>query len=124
MAETVLIIEDSPTQALRMQIALQSQGFSVAIVNQSKEAFDQAKSSPPDVILSDVRMPGMNGFELAQAFHQDPDLASIPVLLTSATATEEEDRLEAERSGARALVEKGMEPAELADLLHSVIEGD
>lgn len=106
-----------------MQIALQSQGFQVEIANQSKEAFEQAKGNPPDVVLSDVRMPGMNGFELAQAFQQDPTLKSVPVLLTSATATEEEDKKEAERSGAKGLLEKGMDPASLAQALRSAIEG-
>jgi CheY-like chemotaxis protein len=123
VAESVLIIEDSPTQALRMQIALQSQGFAVEIANQSKEALEQAKVHPPDVVLSDVRMPGMNGFELAQAFQQDAALKSVPVLLTSATATEEEDKVEAERSGAKGLVEKGMDPAALAEALRSAIQG-
>ena len=123
MAESILIIEDSPTQALRMQIALQSQGFAVEIANQSKEAFEQAKSNPPDVVLSDVRMPGRNGFELAPASQQDATLKAVPVLLTSATATEEEDKIEAERSGAKGLVEKGMDPAALAEALRSAIQG-
>ena len=122
MAENILIIEDSPTQALRMQIALQSQGFTVAIANQSKEALEQAKNNPPDIVLSDVRMPGMNGFELAQAFQADPTLKSVPVLLTSATATEEEDKVEAANSGAKGLLEKGMDPAALAAALRSAIQ--
>ena len=106
-----------------MQIALQSQGFSVSIANQSKDAIDQAKDNPPDLVLSDVRMPGMNGFELASAFQADSALKDIPVLLTSATATEEEDKISAQASGAKGLVEKGLEPAELAEVLRSAIEG-
>ena len=106
-----------------MQIALQSQGFSVSIANQSKDAIDQAKDNPPDLVLSDVRMPGMNGFELASAFQADSALKDIPVLLTSATATEEEDKISAQESGAKGLVEKGLEPAELAEVLRSAIEG-
>lgn len=106
-----------------MQLALQSQGFTVTIVNHSKEALEEARDNTPDVVLSDVRMPGMSGFELAEAFQADATLKAVPVLLTSATATEEEDKAQAEASGASGLVEKGMEPAELASLLRSAIQG-
>ena len=117
----VLLVEDSPTQALRTRIALQSQGFEVTVANESKTAVDVAKAEHPDVVLSDVRMPGLDGFQLCEAFSLDPDLQATPVLLNSATVNDEEDRTLALSLGAKGYIEKGLAPAALAAALHEAI---
>jgi len=117
----VLIVEDSPTQALRERIALESQGFEVAVVNDSRQAVEAAKAENPDVVLSDVRMPGLDGFQLTQAMRADPAVADTAIVLNSATVNEEEDKALALELGAQAYIEKGLAPDALADALNSAI---
>jgi CheY-like chemotaxis protein len=117
----VLIVEDSPTQALRTRIALESQGFEVSIVNDSRQAIDTAKTENPDVVLSDVRMPGLDGFQLTEAFRGDPAVASTAIVLNSATVNEEEDKALALTLGAQDYIEKGLTPEALASALNGAI---
>jgi twitching motility two-component system response regulator PilH len=117
----VLIVEDSPTQALRTRIALESQGFEVAIVNDSRQAIDTAKAESPDVVLSDVRMPGLDGFQLTQAMRADPVVSGTAIVLNSATVNEEEDKALAMELGAQDYIEKGLAPDALASALNSAI---
>ena len=117
----VLIVEDSPTQALRTRIALESQGFEVSIVNDSRQAIDTAKAEDPDVVLSDVRMPGLDGFQLTEAFRADPAVASKAIVLNSATVNEDEDKALALKLGAQDYIEKGLAPNVLASALNGAI---
>jgi twitching motility two-component system response regulator PilH len=117
----VLIVEDSPTQALRTRIALESQGFDVSIVNDSRQAVDTAKSERPDVVLSDVRMPGLDGFQLTEAFRADPEVSATAIVLNSATVNEEEDKALALKLGAQDYIDKGLAPDALASALNSAI---
>jgi CheY-like chemotaxis protein len=117
----VLIVEDSPTQALRTRMLLESQGFQVTIITESRQAIETAKEESPDVVLSDVRMPGLDGFQLTEAFRGDPDVAHIAIVLHSATVHEEEDKALALTLGAQNYLEKGLTPAALADALRSAI---
>jgi twitching motility two-component system response regulator PilH len=117
----VLIVEDSPTQALRERIALESQGFEVAVVNDSRQAVEAAKTESPDVVLSDVRMPGLDGFQLTQAMRADPAMSRTAIVLNSATVNEEEDKALALELGAQDYIEKGLAPDALASALTSAI---
>jgi len=118
--ETVLLIEDSPTQALRMRIGLEQKGLKVVIINESSKAIAAAKENAPDVVLSDVRMPGMDGFDLCKAIRADGELAALPVVLTSATVNPS-DEAKAQEAGGQGFVEKGLDAAALAALLRDVI---
>ena len=117
----VLIVEDSPTQALRERIALESQGFEVAVVNDSRQAIEAAKAENPDIVLADVRMPGLDGFQLTQAMRADPAVSDTAIVLNSATVNEEEDKALALELGAQDYIEKGLAPDALADALNSAI---
>jgi twitching motility two-component system response regulator PilH len=117
----VLIVEDSPTQALRERIALESLGFEVAVVNDSRQAVEAAKTESPDVVLSDVRMPGLDGFQLTQAMRADPAMSRTAIVLNSATVNEEEDKALALELGAQDYIEKGLAPDALASALTSAI---
>ena len=122
MSPKVLIVEDSPTQALRMRIALEARGFDVVIVNESRQALPVAREERPDVILSDVRMPGWDGFELTRRFRDDPELGGTPIILNSATAHDEADRDRALELGAHEYIEKGLDPGVLASALTDALQ--
>jgi DNA-binding response OmpR family regulator len=86
---TLLIVEDSPTQLLILKNLLEKNGFHVERAVDGEAALERARTGPPDLIISDIFMPKMNGYELCQALKQDSRLMSIPViLLTTMSASE------------------------------------
>jgi putative nucleotidyltransferase with HDIG domain len=122
MRPKVLVVEDSRTQALQTRLGLEAEGFQVVVVADSGSALELARRERPDVVLSDVRMPGTDGFQLCRSFRADGELASTPFVLHSGTFSAEDDRAFALALGAQAFVEKGMEPSPLATVLRDVLE--
>lgn len=82
-AHEILIAEDSPTQARRLQHILESQGYNVTLATNGAEALAAAAQKAPDLIISDVVMPEMDGYELCQRLKANPQLAEIPVILVT-----------------------------------------
>lgn len=86
----ILIVEDSPTQAERLKYILEKEGFRVTWARHGKEALAVLEHYRPDLIISDIMMPHMNGFELCQKVKGDPRWQEIPVvLLTSLSSMED-----------------------------------
>lgn len=90
IAVELLIVEDSPTQALQLQALLEGHGFRVAVAKNGVEALQQVKSKRPVVIISDVVMPEMDGYTLCRELKSDPVTSSIPVILVT-TLTDAQD---------------------------------
>ena len=102
----VLIVDDDPIQLKLASASLSQQGFEVLTADTGALALEQARRVPPDVILSDVLMPGIDGFRLAQAVRQDGQIAHIPVILATSSIVEDADRQLTLMSGAQELVLK------------------
>jgi two-component system sensor histidine kinase/response regulator len=79
----ILIVEDSPTQAKRLQHILEGQGYDVTIAADGREALEAARGRRPSLIISDVIMPEMDGYELCHRVKSDASLADIPVILVT-----------------------------------------
>lgn len=77
----ILLVEDSPTQAVEMQYFLEKRGYSSSVAHTGKEALEILKSRKPAIIISDIIMPEMNGFELCRHIKNDQNLRHIPVIL-------------------------------------------
>ena len=77
----VLIVEDSATQARVLKLALETHGWRVRVAGNGVEALDLVRLSKPDIVISDIRMPKMDGYALSKALKIDPDLQDIPVVL-------------------------------------------
>ncbi|MDB5933672.1 MAG: hybrid sensor histidine kinase/response regulator [Massilia sp.] len=80
----VLIVEDSPTQAERLRRLIHSAGYSVRTASNGKQALALVSERKPQLIVSDIVMPEMNGYDLCRALKADADLADIPVILVTA----------------------------------------
>ncbi|SHK26369.1 HDIG domain-containing protein [Desulfatibacillum alkenivorans DSM 16219] len=81
-AETkILIAEDSPTQSLKLQILLEEQKYQVMAASNGKEALEMCQADPPNLIITDIEMPEMSGYEFCEAVKNDPELMHIPVIL-------------------------------------------
>jgi PAS domain S-box-containing protein len=102
----VLLVDDDPTQRKLAQIVLASAGFDVTAAEDGETALRLARAHEPDVIVSDVLMPKMDGFALCGAVRADPSLARIPVVLMSAYYVEDQDRALAARFGASSYVSR------------------
>jgi two-component system, sensor histidine kinase and response regulator len=79
----ILVAEDSPTQAQRLRHILQQQGYQVTIAVDGRAALEAARHRKPTVIISDVVMPEMDGYELCQNIKSDPSLVDVPVILVT-----------------------------------------
>ncbi len=100
---TVLVAEDSRTQALQFQWLLEKAGFRVVVTINGREALDLIRQSPPDVVVTDLDMPEMNGLELVEAVHAE--FPEIPIVLATALGSEA-IAAEALRKGAASYVPK------------------
>ncbi len=80
-SKTVLVVEDSPTQSIHMKSLLESNGLRCLIATNGQSGLYLAQSLVPDVIILDLEMPKMNGFEVCQQLKAAPQTAQIPVIL-------------------------------------------
>ena len=112
----VLIADDSPTDQHILARALEKEGYETVVANDGAEAIQLAESRAPDVILMDIVMPGMNGYQATRQLAQNPTTAAIPVVIVS-TKTQETDRVWGLRQGAVSYLTK---PVTAADLVAAV----
>src|SRR4051812_7950342 len=77
----ILVVEDSPTQAVELQLLLEAAGFQVDVARDGKAGLDRCRASQVDVVLSDVVMPGMDGYALCRELKSDPKTVFVPVIL-------------------------------------------
>ena len=95
----VLIADDSPTDQHILSRALEKYGFETLVAKDGEEAIRLAEQRAPDVILMDIVMPGMNGYQATRHLAQNPSTAAIPIVIVS-TKTQEADRVWGLRQGA------------------------
>ncbi len=77
----ILVVEDSPTQAVELQMLLESAGFVADVARDGNRGLEQCKKAQYDVVLSDVVMPGMDGYELCKQLKTNRDTMHLPVIL-------------------------------------------
>lgn len=101
----ILIIEDSPTDTRVFTTMLEKNGHQVLAAVSAEDGIDLARRERPDLVLMDVILPGMNGFQATRAMSKDPDTSAIPVIIVS-TKGMETDRVWGLRQGAKDYVVK------------------
>lgn len=101
----ILIVEDNPSQMELMVNYLRDNGHTIIRVSNPKEGLDQALEHKPELIITDVVMPGMSGFELCRRFKSHPSTAKIPIVICS-SKDQEIDRLWGMKQGANAYLTK------------------
>lgn len=79
----ILLIEDSPSQGLQLQLLLQRAGYSVSIATDGVKGWRQAHSRPPKLVLLDVNLPTLDGFQVLTRLKRDRTTSSIPVIILS-----------------------------------------
>jgi twitching motility two-component system response regulator PilH len=101
---------------------LEKNGFDVSTAGSGEEGVEKAKNEQPDMILMDVVMPGMNGFQAARQITNDPETSNIPVIIVS-TKDQETDRVWGLRQGAKDYITKPAKEKELIEKINNILGG-
>jgi diguanylate cyclase (GGDEF)-like protein len=112
MAESVLVVDDDPDVARFVEVNLRSAGYDVAVASNGEEALEKAVELRPDLILLDVMMPKLDGFEVAQRIRRDTRTSSCSIIMLTAKALSS-DKVVGLSSGADDYIIKPFDPVEL-----------
>ena len=115
----ILIVDDSPTERFFLADLLSKQGYQINLAENGTEALEKAKQIMPDLILMDVVMPGLNGFQATRALSKDDDLKHIPVILCT-TKDKETDKIWGLRQGAIEYIVKPVDGNALLQKIRSL----
>ncbi len=121
LAPHVLVADDDDVQRHLLLLRLRQLGYEVTAAADGQAALDAALVDPPDAVISDVLMPGLDGFKLCQALRGDERFANVHVILTSAAYVEDADRELATASGADVLIERTPELDEVLAALSEAL---
>lgn len=116
----VLIVDDSPTEVHVLSGYLQKHGFTTATAADGNEGIDKARELKPDVILMDVVMPGLNGFQATRELARHPETSSIPIVMVT-TKGLETDKIWGLRQGAADYLVKPVTEAQLVEKVRAVL---
>src|SRR5512137_1297157 len=117
----LLVVDDEHQNLYMLQVLLSANGFDVELASNGAEALELARRAPPDMIISDILMPVMDGFTLCRAWKEDERLKQIPFVFYTATYTAPRDEDFARSLGAARFIVKPVEPDKLLVLLRETI---
>ncbi|APP79797.1 twitching motility response regulator PilH [Xanthomonas hortorum pv. vitians] len=115
----ILIVDDSPSQLLGIQRIVEKLGHETITATDGAAGVEAAKSSLPDLVLMDVVMPNLNGFQATRTLKREPTTQHIPVILVT-TKDQDTDRMWGMRQGARAYITKPFSEDELLEVMERV----
>lgn len=115
----ILIVDDSPTERHFLGELLTKNGFQIMTLESGEEAVARTKEIMPDLILMDVVMPGMNGFQATRTITRDDATKNIPIIMCT-SKNQETDMVWAKRQGATEYVVKPVDPQELLNKIASL----
>lgn len=118
----VLVVEDNVTQREMMKDLLESSGLDVTIASDGIEALKLLQGNIPDLVLLDIVMPKMNGYEVCRRIKTNAKTQDLPVVMCSAKG-EEFDRYWGMKQGADAYIAKPFQPTELVGTVKQLLQG-
>ncbi len=118
----VLIVDDNPQNLYMLEIMLLSNNYEIRKAVNGKEALDQARAEKPDLVITDILMPIMDGFSLCREFKKDNNLKNVPLIFYTATYTDPRDEEFAMSLGADRFLVKPMEPSEMLKAIREVLQ--
>ncbi len=118
----ILIVDDSPTEIHVLTTILEKLGHSIETAPNGEEGIVRAKELKPDLILMDVVMPGMNGFQATRQISKDDGTSHIPIIIVT-TKDQETDRVWGLRQGAKDYLTKPVDEATLVEKVNTLLAG-
>ena len=112
----ILVADDDPVILRLVEVNLGLEGFEVDTAARGEEALTLARERHPDLIILDVMMPGMTGWDVAEQLREDEATSTIPVIFLSARA-QEEDRRRGQSLGVAAYITKPFDPGDLIEII-------
>lgn len=112
----ILIVDDSPTETYKLTGVLEKNGHAVISAENGEEGVATAKAELPDLVLMDIVMPGLNGFQATRQLSKAKETAHIPVVIVT-TKDQETDRVWGMRQGAKAYLTKPIDEKELVAII-------
>ena len=117
----ILVTDDEPNIVRLIQVNLERQGFQAETANNGAQALEKIRANRPDLLVSDVMMPEMDGFELLSNIRRDPALEDLPVIMLTAKA-QDRDVLEGYTRGADMYLTKPFNPIELVTFAKRLLQ--
>lgn len=118
----ILIVDDSPTETYKFREILERHGHQVLEAPNGADGVALARQEKPDLVLMDVVMPGLNGFQATRQLTKGADTAHIPVVIVT-TKDQETDRVWGKRQGARDYLTKPVDEAVLLEVIERCLAG-
>ena len=118
----ILIVDDSPSQLMGIRRIVEKLGHDALTAEDGSAGVEAAKREIPDLILMDVVMPNLNGFQATRSITRDATTKHIPVILVT-TKDQDTDRVWGMRQGAKAYITKPFSESELAELIGQYLGG-
>ena len=118
----ILIVDDSPSQLVGIKRIVEKLGHATVTAEDGAAGVEAAKRELPDLVLMDVVMPNLNGFQATRSITRDPSTKHIPVVLVT-TKDQDTDRVWGMRQGAKAYITKPFNEADLAEVLGQLLPG-
>jgi len=123
MALKILVCDDERHIVRLIQVNLERQGWEVVTAYDGKEGLEKIKAIKPDLVVLDVMMPYMDGFEVLKSLRREPEFQELPVIMLTAKA-QDKDVFEGYHYGADMYLTKPFNPMELVTFVKRIIGGD
>jgi DNA-binding response OmpR family regulator len=123
MAHTILVVDDEPSVVRLVELNLTQEGHHVRTASDGEEALASIAQMRPDLVVMDVMMPNLDGFETLKRLKEDPATAEIPILMLTARA-QDEDVFEGYGTGAQWYLTKPFDPVELRRVVRHLLQRD
>ena len=117
----ILIVDDSPTEMYKLTGMLEKHGHEVLKAENGADGVALARQEKPDVVLMDIVMPGLNGFQATRQLTKDPETGNIPVIVVT-TKDQETDMVWAQRQGAKGYLTKPVDEEQLILKVKKILE--
>ncbi|MGB5305961.1 MAG: response regulator [Gammaproteobacteria bacterium] len=117
----IMIVDDSPTDTFQLKKMLEKNGFCTLTASNADEGIVAARREKPDLILMDVVMPGLNGFQATRELTSDPETSRIPVIIVT-RKNQEVDRVWGMRQGASSYLTKPVKESSLVELINDTLD--
>jgi len=118
----ILIVDDSPSQLMGMKRIVEKLGHEALTAEDGAAGVDMAKAQKPDLILMDVVMPNLNGFQATRAISKEATTSHIPIVLVT-TKDQETDKVWGMRQGAKAYITKPFNENQLVEVITGLLAG-
>ncbi len=120
MARRLLVVDDEAILLKAVAATLRAEGYEVATARSGTDALVRVNQTMPDLIISDIRMPGMDGYELARILRSNARTSLVPIIFLTAKG-ERKDRIDGFRSGVDAYLTKPFDPDELLAVVAGIL---